>query len=220
MRETVNKTVIDLSAYPRRAHFEYFRTLQSPHVGVTVDVDVSALMRFCRARGCSFYLTMIHVAALAANRVPELRQRICGDGIVQYDFCDTSHTESVGDGTYCYCTLRHDMPFAQYIEDARERQAACRAHGGLEEDGEAEGLLFISTLPWLHYTALVQPTGGAQDSNPRITWGRAQADGSGRLMMPVSLLCHHALVDGAHLAAFYRQLDEAIAAIAAGGMKG
>ena len=39
-------------------------------------------------------------------------------------------------------------------------------------------------------------------------------------MMPVSLLCHHALVDGAHLAAFYRQLDEAIAAIAAGGMKG
>ena len=216
----MQRHVLDLEHYPRKAHFDYFRTMAFPYVGLTAPVDITGLLAAVQRRQLPLFLTLCYGVTRGANQIPELRQRIAGDRIVQYDWCRSSHTEALPDGTYCYCTLRHDMPFAQYIEDARERQAACRAHGGLEEDGEAEGLLFISTLPWLHYTALVQPTGGAQDSNPRITWGRAQADGSGRLMMPVSLLCHHALVDGAHLAAFYRQLDEAIAAIAAGGMKG
>ena len=205
-----------MRTYPRRAHFDYFRTLPSPHVGVTADVDVTALMRFCRARGCSFYLTVIHAAARAANRIPQFRQRICGEGIVEYDVCGTSHTESVGDGTYCYCTLTHDMPFDRYIAYAQERREACRMRGGLEEDENAEGLLFVSSLPWLHYIALVQPTGGAGDSNPRITWGRAQEDAHGRMMMPVSVLCHHALVDGVHLAAFYRNLEEELALLAGG----
>ena len=30
---------LNLDAYPRRAHFDYFRTLADPYVGVTVDVD-------------------------------------------------------------------------------------------------------------------------------------------------------------------------------------
>ena len=35
-----------------------------------------------------------------------------------------------------------------------------------------EELLFISTTPWLTYTALVQPVPIPADSNPRITWGK------------------------------------------------
>ena len=44
------------------------------------------------------------------------------------------------------------------------------------------------------------------DSNPRITWGRYTRE-DGRVRMPVTALCHHALVDGLHLARFYEALE-------------
>ena len=47
----MNSRTIDMNTYPRRAHFDYFRTLQNPMLGVTVDVDVTALRAFCKAEG-------------------------------------------------------------------------------------------------------------------------------------------------------------------------
>lgn len=203
-------TVIDMSSYPRRAHFDYFRSLQNPYVGVTVNVDVTELVAYCKRRGISFYLTLLHAAALAADCVPALRQRIRDGGIVQYDACGTSHIELLEDGTYCYCTLYHEQPFGEYIAYAERQRRQCRENPGIEEDADVEGLYFISTLPWLHYTALVQPTAGGDESNPRISWGRFQPDGAGRLQLPVTLLANHALVDGLHLAGFYSDLEKEI----------
>ena len=71
-------------------------------------------------------------------------------------------------------------------------------------------MYFISTLPWLHYTAMIQPVAGGEESNPRITWGKFQEDYSGREQLPVTLLAHHALVDGIHIAMFYRNLEQEI----------
>ena len=59
------------------------------------------------------------------------------------------------------------------------------------------------------YTALVQPVPSPADSNPRISWGKYFTQ-EGRTLLPVSVLCHHALVDGIHLSAFYQNLDEEI----------
>ena len=205
---------IDLETYPRRAHFAYFSSLSYPYVGVTVNVDVTALVRRCRAEGWSFYLTFLHAAALAADGVPELRRRIHQGGIVEYDECPTSHVELLADGTYCYCTLRHHMPFSEYLPRAERQRALSREAASIEEDEDAEGMYFISTLPWLRYTALIQPVAGGEESNPRITWGRYEADAAGRLQLPVSLLVHHALADGVHIAAFYANLNKEIGTIA------
>lgn len=205
--------IIDMTAYPRRQHFDYFRSLPYPYVGVTQAVDVSGLVHFCKEKGCSFYLTFLHAAALAADGVQELRQRIRDGGIIEYDACPTSHTELLEDSTYCYCTLHHHMAFADYLAQAEEARRRCRENASIDEDDDVESMYFISTLPWLHYTALIQPVACGDESNPRITWGKYEADHAGRLMLPVTLLAHHALVDGVHIAAFYRNLDSEIASI-------
>lgn len=92
----------------------------------------------------------------------------------------------------------------------RRRRAASRRTRPIP----AGDLLFISTLPWLSYTALVQPVPAPADSNPRITWGRFYAEGE-KTLLPVSVLCNHALVDGLHIAAFYRRLEAEMAALCA-----
>ena len=114
------------------------------------------------------------------------------------------------DGTYCYCTLRADMPFADYILHAQREQEAAKQRGGIDEDAEeALDKLFISTLPWLSYTSLIQPTPCPADSNPRITWGKYFQQG-GQTLLPLSVLCHHALIDGLHIARFYQALEKAM----------
>ena len=45
------------------------------------------------------------------------------------------------------------------------------------------------------------------DSNPRITWGKYETHGQDAIL-PVSLLAHHGLVDGMHIADFYQQLEK------------
>lgn len=203
--------IIDMQTDPRRAHFDYFRTLAYPYAGVTQMVDVTALAEACRGRGESFFLAFLHAAALAADSVPEMRRRIRDGAVLEYDACPTSHTELLPDGSYCYCTLRHHMPYADYLAQAEAARQACRLQASIEEDEDVHSMYFVSCVPWLHYTALLQPVAGGDESNPRITWGRHEPDAQGRLMMPVTLLVHHALVDGLHMARFFAALPQEMA---------
>lgn len=170
---------LDMEHYERIEHFRYFLSMPYPYAGVTVDIDVTDIVSFCKARGYSFYLTFLHAAAKAADRVPELRRRIHDGVIIEYDTCPTSHTELCADGTYCYCTLHHDKPFAEYIAYAETERQRRRLDGSLREDANVESMYFISTLPWLHYSALIQPVAGGEESNPRITWGAFAPDAEG-----------------------------------------
>ena len=55
--------LLDMSTYARIDHFNYFRGMQNPFMGVTVNVDVTELVSTCRSMGCSFYIAFIHCAA-------------------------------------------------------------------------------------------------------------------------------------------------------------
>lgn len=198
---------IDLASYKRRDHFAYFNTLAYPYVGVTSNVEITGLLEKVKQEGLPFFLTVCYCAARAANSVPELRQRIVDGGIVEFTRCRTSHTVALEDGTYCYCTLDSGVPFSEYLTvGAQAQEAAKRQRSIQDEPGEDLDKFFISSLPWLSYTSLVQPVPHPADSNPRITWGRYFTQ-EGKVLLPVSILCNHALVDGVHLAAFYQALS-------------
>ncbi len=201
--------LIDMNCYERKAHFDYFRSLKYPYVGVTVNQDVTDVYSFSKSAGHSFYLAILHAVALAADNVPELRQRIRSNQIVEYSECPTSHTERTQGEKYCYCTLHHHMGLMDYFACAEEARKKC-AENGIAEAEDVESMYFISTLPWLHYTSLIQPVACGDESNPRITWGQYQKTETGRIIMPVSILAHHALVDGCHIAKFYNELSKEI----------
>ena len=96
-----------MTTYKRKSHFEYFKELANPYVGVTVNVDITALLKKIKAENLPFFLTVCYCISRAANQIPEFRQRIVDGRIIEYDDCPTSHTLALEDGTYCYCT--HSM---------------------------------------------------------------------------------------------------------------
>ena len=97
--------ILDLTNDPRRAHFDYFRTMANPYLSVTAECDITALREKTRPEKLPFFLSYLYCAANAANGIAELRRRIRGAQAVEYARCDSSHTVALPDGSYCYCRL-------------------------------------------------------------------------------------------------------------------
>lgn len=202
---------IDLNSFPRRAHYDYFRSMANPYAGVTVNVDITRFMEKRREEHLPFFLSLLYPVSRAANQVPELRQRILHGDIIEYPWCTSSHTVAKADGTYAYCVLRSDMDFSAFLPIAQQLHEETKRSGTIEEDDSAMGSFFISSVPWINYCALVQPVPSPADSNPRISWGKYMEE-NGRIRIPMSLLCHHALVDGLHMSRFYEALEAELSA--------
>ena len=81
-----------LKDYKRESHFDYFNSLSYPYVGVTVNVEITDLLKKVKAEKLPFFLTFCYCVSKAANGVPEFRQRIVNNSIVEYESCRTSHT--------------------------------------------------------------------------------------------------------------------------------
>lgn len=160
------------------------------------------------------FLTLLYLVSRAANRVPELRRRIEGGQVVEYDDCPTSFTEMKPDGSYAYCRMGSaQVPYEEYIAQGRSLQQQARRDGTLEVDeADESSRIFVSCVPWLNYTGIVQPMPIPADSNVRISWGKIFMR-CGLSQVSVSLQVHHALADGYQMTLFYRYLDEEIAAL-------
>ena len=47
--------IIDPERWERREHYRMFSSQQFPYLGVTFRLDVTALHRYCKQHGVSFY---------------------------------------------------------------------------------------------------------------------------------------------------------------------
>lgn len=193
--------VIDMDKDPRKEHYAYFRGFTDPSVGLTVHCDITPL--YGRK---PFFLHILYCAIQAANSVPELRRRIIGDQVVEYEICQSSHTVALPDGTYCYCELDCNMPFDQFLSYGQKQVQWVKDHPTIEEH-EPERLFFVSSVPWATFSSLKLPVANPPLSNPQITFGKAYRQGE-KYLLPLSLTVHHGLCDGIHMARFYEAFEE------------
>lgn len=204
--------LIDMTKDPRSGQFAYFRQTLFPFAGVTAEVDITNFA--ARRQGRPFFLSFLYAVVRAANAVPQLRRRIRADGsVVEYNWCPPSYTAMKPDGVYVYCTVEGDLPYTEFVALGQRRQEEVLRRGTLTEDGDALSFFFVSSLPWLHYSQLEHPAVSADDSNPRISWGKAVTN-HGRTALPVSLFVNHALADGLHISQFFSGLERELQALA------
>lgn len=205
--------LIDVASWPRRDHYRFYRGLEFPYLGITAPVDVRALVEARARRGLSLFAGMLHRVVLAANAVPELRQRVRpgpdGDEVMEHALVHPGFTVAgVGDlFTFAAVTFDPDLPrFARAVAEASE---AKRAAPGLEPfEGQRDDLVFCSCVPWIAFTHVTHPVSTSRpDTVPRIAWGRIE---DGRCS--VNLQAHHGLVDGIHVGRFFAALAEGLSA--------
>ncbi|MCR5575692.1 MAG: chloramphenicol acetyltransferase [Oscillospiraceae bacterium] len=208
----MGKRPLDLESFPRRAQYELYRGYANPYAGLTVNVDITDFLAGLRRRGAPFFLGFCWCVTRAANAVPAFRLRLSEEGIAEYDFCPASVTLALPDESYCYCKLPDAESFGEYLPLALAAKEAALRAARMEDEEDVDSLLFVTSTPWLSFTQIVHPLPQPADSNPRIAWGRYFSQ-EGKTLIPVSVLCHHALVDGRQIAAFFAALERELAAL-------
>lgn len=207
---------VDLSTWPRRSHFELFRSYANPYTSLVAPARITPLAARAKAEGLGLFRPILWAASVAANAVPELRLRIRGAEVVEHEVVHPSYTTMSEGEVFNYCTVDHH-------EDPRPFFAAvdaenARVEGKTELVPDAPGrddLLFVSSIPWRRITALTHPVPfDPPDSYPRIAWGRAEPVPSGEVELSLGLHAHHGLVDGVHMARFYEAFEAAAARFA------
>jgi len=199
---------IDQATWPRRRLFEFFRAMDVPYASLCAQVDVTRLHQGAKERGISFTVALVHALATAANAVPEFRQRIRGEDVIEHEVVPPSLTVLAEGDVFGFCHIPYSPDFAAFAAAAERAIGRAKTEASLEDEPGRDDLLFLTGIPWVSFTALSYPMSlRPADSIPRIAWGRFFPQGS-RLLMPLSVQAHHALVDGVHTGRFYARVEE------------
>ena len=199
--------VVNQEDWPRREQFELFKTFGSPYFSITADVDITAY-RHALPKGGRFTIGIVHALASAANDVPEFRQRIRGDDVIEFDTVHPSIIVLNEDEAFRFCALPFAENYAEFAKDAPARMEQAKAAASMFDYQDQDDFLFLTGLPWISFTGVMHaaPT-QAPDSVPRIAWGKYR-DVTGRIMLPLNVQVHHALVDGIHVSRFYAKVEQ------------
>jgi chloramphenicol O-acetyltransferase type A len=199
--------VIDLETWARRQHFETFTHWALPHFHVAAEVDITHLRGALTARHIPFTPGIIYVLARAANEIPEFRQRIRGNTVVEHDVVHPSSTILVGDDLFSFCYFDYHDDLDRFAEAFAGRVAAVRENPSVAGLDQRDDLLFMTAIPWISFTCFMHPvTEMPPDSIPRLAWGRFHEAGE-RIVMPLGVQGHHALIDGLHVGRYFETVQ-------------
>lgn len=198
---------IDVESWSRREHFETFRSFHYPHFTMCAEVDVAALLAAVGRRGVSVSAAIVYLLARAANDIPEFRQRIRDDIVVEHARVHPSTTILVDDDLFSFCSLDYNDDFSAFAAHVEERIAYVREYPTLAELPGRDDLLYMTAIPWVSFTSFSHPIMSLPaDSIPRFAWGKFHQNGH-QLQMPLSVQGHHALIDGLHVARYYDRVN-------------
>ena len=205
--------VIDLDDWARREHYEFFRNYPVPFFSITTSLDVAPLRRTLKLRDVPFTVGLLHVLTRAANGVPEFRQRIRESSPIEHECVHPGVTVLCEGDVFRFCFLTYFDSLGRFASAASEamttvRQGESLVHEPLLEEGRIrDDMLYCTSLPWFSFSGMLHPIGpDPTDSVPRIAWGRFE-EKEGKLVMPLNVQAHHALVDGIHLAKFFERVE-------------
>lgn len=203
------RQLIDIDHWKRKEEYAFFRTFQSPLVGVTVEVDCSVCCRRAKEAGVPLSLYYLHAALVASNRVEEFRYRQVDGKVYLYDKLDLFTPILTGEGNYRSVALSYREDFREFLAEAQPVvESAKRGEGHAHGDGEHRSdLVLISVNPWYRFTGIqLSDPENPHESIPIFTFGKITRI-EGRDMMPVSLRLNHGFVDGFHIGCFLKEFQ-------------
>jgi chloramphenicol O-acetyltransferase type A len=199
---------IELSDPHRKKHFEMFNGMNHPHFNITARVEISSFLNILKIRNIPFTPAIVYVISRVANEIAAFRQRIRMNSIYEHESVHPSFavtTEASDVFSFCYVPYVPDA--SKFINSALEQMKKMKTQPSLEDEDERDDYLFLSVLPWIHFTSIQHAMSyHPHDSVPRITWGKYQQEGE-KIWMPLSVQVHHAIVDGRHVGSFFEQMQ-------------
>lgn len=202
----------------RQAHFSHFNSMANPHFGITAEVDITLFLD-CVRRSTTLRFTpaMVYLISKTAMEVQPFRWRIrrCkgeAEGaveVVEHENLRPSFAvPTAKSSAFSFCTVPYDEDPLVFHEAADSMMERMKHAPSFEDEPGADDYLYLSTFPWASFTNVTHAMPGAEsgDSIPRIVWGKYHKIGN-KVMMPLAVQAHHAVVDGSDLGRYYQKIQ-------------
>ena len=105
------KTLLDLDNWNRKEHFLFFKQMEEPFFGMTVEIDCSKAYQTSKDLNTSFFIYYLHKTLEAVNAIEAFRYRISGDQIYINERIDGSATIMREDGSFGFSLIEYDPDF-------------------------------------------------------------------------------------------------------------
>ncbi len=202
---------LDISKWNRREHFEFFSGYRDPIFGIVSPVDCTEAFSKSRRSGPSFFALYLFAVMRAVNAVENFRYRIVDNEVLIHEHIHCTTTIGRKDGTFAFSFVPYDPDFETFNLSLQAEIKEVNNSKGLrihdEKRASRQDVIYFSAVPWTSFTGLKHAQKGPQNSVPMIAVGKAfeQAD---KMLLPVSVHAHHALMDGFHVAQFFQHLEQ------------
>ena len=205
-------TPIDLRTWPRAQVFTYFAKMAPTGYSLTVDMDVTAMRAALKAAGLRFFPAYLWLTTRCLCEQTEFRLAEREGKLGYYDTLTPLYaTFHEDDHTFSLMWTPYDEDFrrfhAAYLDNQRHYGGQ---HGVLAQAYRLppENAYTVSCVLWISFRHFAVHTDMSKPYYfPSVEAGRFE-EREGRLMMPLSITCHHAAADGWHVQQFLTSWQE------------
>lgn len=197
--------LINMENWPRREHFRQYLTNTPCTWSMTVQLDVTRLVR----SGAEIYPALLYALARVANRHAEFRMSLDAEGRPGvWDLLHTSYTVFHRDTeTFsCLWTPYHEDPAVYYSAYRCDLERWGAVEGFEPQPDVPPNIYYASMLPWESFEGFnLNLQKGWGFLLPTFTLGK-YTERDGRFTLPLAIQVHHAVCDGFHACRFIDEL--------------
>jgi chloramphenicol O-acetyltransferase type A len=203
---------LDLSTWSRKQLFDFFIDYANPYFNVCCRIDVTNLLKFVRERSDVRVSTALHYLSLKfCNEVEPFRYRLKDKEVYVYDVVHGGTTILLPNESFAYAYFDYDQDFDNFSKGMSKAVDEVRDGDGVLRPTMRDDVVYHTTLPWMSFTSFSHARNkGRGESIPRIVFGKFSEENS-RVLLPISVEVHHALMDGIAVGRFLTGFEEAAA---------
>ena len=198
---------IDLEAWNRYPHYQYFKNFKDPFFNICTDVDVTKLKRLSSKNDLSFFILSIYVLLRAINKIDEFKYRTKEDGVICYDTIRAACTIMKNDRTFDFAYFDFVKDFELFYVEAEREIERVKKSNTIDPQTGIDDMVYTSVLPWISFNSVEHAkNANKDDSIPKIVFGKLFRD-KRKYLMPVSVSVHHSLMDALHVGEFFKYYE-------------
>ena len=205
-------TPINLQTWPRGQMFYYFSKMAPTGYSMTVNVDVTEMRKALREHGLKFFPTYLWLVTKNLNRQTEFKIAE-KDGVLGYYETLTPLYAGFHEDDHTFSLMWTDYTddFQQFYRAYLKNQETFRdVHGVLAQPQTPPpaNAYTVSCIPWISFTHFaVHSYENKPYYFPSVEAGKFYGEGN-RILLPLSITCHHAATDGYHVKSFLESLQQ------------
>lgn len=212
MGREVDFTPIELQTWKRGQTFYYFSKMAPTGYSMTVELDVTRMRAALKAAGLKFFPAYLWLVTKTLNRQQEFKIAEKDGQIGYYDTLTPLYAAfHEDDKTFSLMWTEYDDCFETFYKSYIENQRRYGAnHGILAQAGQLPppNAYTVSCVPWISFQHFaVHSYDNKPYYFPSVEAGKFY-EKDGRVMLPLSITCHHATTDGYHVNLFLEKLQK------------